>query len=151
MRLGGWTRLGIVISALYGGLVAFVAYVDQPRLDILHRQWFSEAADSIADAIAKTENIRPSEIRSDLLRKSVDENVAWLERVADSPTDAQKLFSDQVKRINEKHKRLIYELPGAQFRHWLKAFVFWAVGTTLLFACGLTVRWIYRGFRGNAV
>ncbi len=147
MRLGGWTRLGIVISALSGGLVAFVAYIDQPRLEILQRQWFSEAADLIADAIAKEENIRPNEIRDDLLKKSADENVAWLERVSDSPSEAQKVFSEQVKGINEKHKRLISQLPGVQLRHWLKAFAFWAVGTSLLFASGLTIRWTYRGFR----
>jgi hypothetical protein len=152
MRLGGWSRLGIVISALYGVLVTFIAYDARPRLERLEDAWFAEAAAVIADAISKDEGTEFSQydIRDALLKKGRSENTAWLERVATTPSEKQKLFSLAIKQVNEKYKALIAELPDRQVEYWLLALALWAGGTLLLFGAGWTVRWIYRGFRRNA-
>jgi hypothetical protein len=72
MRLGGWARLGIVISGLWGALVAFVAYIDLPSLESLHSRWFHEASEVIAEAISRQggQEVRPYQIKDALLKGS---------------------------------------------------------------------------------
>ncbi len=149
MYFGGWFRLGIVISALYGVLVAFVAYDGRPRLEYLQSDWYDEAAEVIAEAISKAEGkeIRPHQIREALVKKGGTETTSWLEEIAASPPENQKLFSASVARVNEKHKAIIAALPARQRGYWLVAFACWAGGTLLFFGAGWTVRWVYRGFR----
>ena len=153
MRLGGWSRLGLVVSALYGVIVAFVASDGRPRLEWLQSAWFGEAAEAIAAAITKGEGkeVRPYQVREALLKDGNNENAVWLEKVATSPSEKQKPFSLAVKQVNEKHSALIAKLPERQREYWLLAFAWWAGGTLLLFGTGWTVRWVVRGFRGNAV
>lgn len=152
MRIGGWSRLGIVLSALYGVVVAFIAYDSRPRLEYLQSTWFSDASEVIAQAISKTDGreVQPYEVREALFEDGNTETVAWLEKVATSPSENQRLFSAEVARVNEKHRVLIAALPDRQRDHWLLSFAWWAGGTMLLFGAGWTVRWIYRGFRRNA-
>ncbi len=152
MSLGGWSRLGIAISVLYGVVVAFVAYEARPRLEYLQGAWFTDASDVIAQAISKKEGqeVQPYKVREALLKDGITETVAWLEKVAASPSENQMLFSSEVARVNEKHRALIADLPERQREHWLLSFVWWAGGTGLLFGAGWTIRWIYRGFRKNA-
>ncbi len=54
MRIGGWSRIGIVLSVLYGVLVAVVALDGRPRLEYKQSTWFSEAADAISEVLTKT-------------------------------------------------------------------------------------------------
>lgn len=152
MSLGGWSRLGIVVSALYGVAVAFVAYETRPRLEYLQSAWFTDASEVIAQAISKKEGqeVQPYKVREALFKDSDTATVAWLEKVAASPSDNQRLFSSDVARVNEKHRALIAALPERQREHWLFSFMWWVGGTSLLFGAGWTVRWIYRGFRKNA-
>ena len=152
MHLGGWFRLGIVISVLYGVLVAFIAYDSRPRLEYLQSAWFDEAAEVMAEAISKAEGkeIQPRQIREALLKKGGTETTSWLEEIAVSPSENQKLFSAAVARVNEKHKAIISALPAREREYWLVAFAWWVGGTLLLFGAGWTVRWVYRGFRRNA-
>jgi len=152
MRLGGWFRLGIVISIMYGVLVAFVAYDGRPRLEYLQSAWFNEATKVIAEAITKAEGkeISQSQVREALLKKSNTETASWLEEVATSPSEAQKRFSAAVARVNEKNKALIASLPALQREYWLIEFTWWVGGSLLLFGVGWTVRWVYRGFRRDA-
>lgn len=149
MNLGGWSRLGIVISVLYGVVVAVVAYDGHPKPEDLQIAWFDEAAEVIAEAISKTDGkeIRSSQVREGLLNLGDAENMFWLEKVATSPSENQKLFSAAIARVNEKHKAIIAALPVKQREYWLLAFAAWAGGTLLLFGVGRTVRWVYRGFR----
>jgi len=152
MRLGGWSRIGIVLSALYAISVAFIAYDSRPRLEYLESAWFSEAADAIAEAISKAEatEVRSSQVREKLLKDGSVENIAWLEKVAATPTENQKKFSAAVAVVNDRNKSLIADLPAQQRAHWLLAFVWWLGGTLFMFGAAWTVRWVYRGFRQNA-
>lgn len=152
MRLGGWSRLGIIISVLYGVVVAVVAYDGRPRLEYLQNAWFDEAAEVIAEAISKADGkeVLSHQVREGLLKKGDTENTLWLEKVATSPSENQKLFSVSIARVNEKHKANIAALPVQQYEYWLLAFASWVGGTLLLLGVGWTVRWVYRGFRQDA-
>ena len=152
MRIGGWSRVGIVLSVLYGALVAFVAFDSRPRLENKESAWFYEAADAIAAVLTKTEgqDVRPAQVKEALLKGSNSENAAWLEKVAAAPSENQKKFSAQVAAVNEKHKALIATLSNEQRLHWFLAFVWWAGGVLLLLGTGWSVGWVYRGFRAPA-
>ena len=39
MRIGGWGRLWVVITALYGVVVAFVAYDGRPTFEQFEYNW----------------------------------------------------------------------------------------------------------------
>jgi hypothetical protein len=100
-------------------------------------------------AISKAEgkDVKSYQVRQALLKESADDNIAWLEKIATSPSEQQKPFSLLVKQVNDKYKTLIARLPERQREHWLLAFVWWAGGTLLLFGTGWTVHWVVRGFR----
>lgn len=151
MHIGGWIRLGIVVSVLYGVLVAFIAYENRPKLEYLQNAWFDEAAEVIAEAISKAEGkeIQPYQIREARLQKIDIESIAWLEKVAVSPSDNQKLFSVSVARVNQKHKAIISAFPVREREYWLFAFSWWVGGILLLFGTGWGIRWVYHGFRRN--
>lgn len=153
MRLAGWSRLGFVISALYAVLVVFITYDTRPRIEYLQDAWFAEAAERIAEAIAKKEGVevKSQQVRDNLLDKGNTENQAWLEKVGNTPSEQQKLFSAPVKQVNDKHEALISKLPAQQRIHWLYAFAWWLGGTLLLFGSGWTIRWVAQGFRRNVV
>ncbi len=149
MHIGGWSRIGIVLSVLYGILVASVAYESRPRLEYKQSVWFDDAADAISEVLTKTEGqeVQSLQIRGALLNGTDTENVAWLENVAVSPTENQKKFAAQVARVNEKHKAIITALQSEQTKHWLLSLVWWVGGVMLLFGASLSTRWVYRGFR----
>ena len=152
MLIGGWSRIGIVLSMLYGILVAVVAYDDRPRLEYKQSVWFAEAADAISEILTKGEGheVRPNQVREALLKGTEAENAAWLEKVAISPSDNQKKFSAQVASVNEKHKAVIATLRSEQRTHWSLALAWWVGGVFLLFATGWSIGWVYRGFRPPA-
>jgi len=114
MRISGWFRIGVVLSVLYGALVIFVAFDGRPRLEYKESTWFSEAADAIAEVLAKTEaqEVRSAQVKKVLLKGTNAENVAWLEKVATSPSENQKKFSAQVAKVNERHRVFISALPS---------------------------------------
>lgn len=152
MRLGGWSRVGIVISVLYGVVVAFISYESRPRLEYLQSAWFADASEVIAKAISKKEGkgVEPYEVRKALFKGDNAETISWLEKAVTSPSEFQKVFSAEIARVNERHKALIAPLPEGQREHWLLSFLWWVGGTVLLFGAGWTSRWIYRGFRRDA-
>jgi hypothetical protein len=153
MRVSGWSRLGVVLSILYGSAVLLFAYLERPRLEPLQNQWILAASKEIAEAISKVENqeVKPDTIRTSLMTKSVSENIAWLEIVATTPTQEQRVFAERIKIVNEQHKATISALPDVQYKFWIKAIVWWLVGSGLLFASGASIGWIYRGFRHPTV
>lgn len=153
MRLEGWSRLGIVISALYGVFVFFIAYDDRPRLEQLQSEWIGEACEVIAEAISKEEGkeFQAYEIREAFFKgKKTEEVISWFEKIAASPTKPQEIYSKAIRRVNEKHKLLIAALHELQIKHWIIALAWWGGGTLFLFGTGWTIRWVYRGFRQNA-
>ena len=152
MYLGGWSRIGIVLSALYGIFVAFVAYDSRPRIEYKHSTWFSEAAVAIAEVLSKTEGyeVKPFQVKEELLKGSDTENVVWLEKVANSPSENQKKFSVQVASVNQKHKAIIGAFSSELITHWLLSVAWWVGGVLMLFGVGWLTAWVYRGFRPSA-
>jgi hypothetical protein len=152
MKLGGWTRIWVVLVVLYAALVTFVAYSIRPTLDQTYQQWFGSASGAIAAAISKQEDtlVTQFDVQERLLGKSRQESVAWLRQVAKSPTQAQRAFSVQVGRINAEYGNKVAAFPEQERLFWLKALGWWLVGAALLYLLGWSVGWVARGFRTSA-
>ncbi|MBA4377028.1 MAG: hypothetical protein C0401_12775, partial [Anaerolinea sp.] len=101
MSLGGWSRLGIVASAILGVVVFIVAYEQRPKLEDLQESWFFDAAVVLSDAFAEDGMaISKFEMFDELRagRNNVD-IATWLEAVASNPTEHQKKYSDEIARV----------------------------------------------------
>lgn len=150
MQIGGWTRIGVILSVVYGVIVILLAIEKQPRVEALESAWITEASEAIAIELTKTEKqeVLAIHVKQSLLNNSNANNIAWLEKVAVSPTEIQRdKFSDQVATINKKHQEIIANYPKEKLAYWLLALGYWLIGVAVLFSIGLSIRWVYRGFR----
>ena len=152
MRLGGWSRLGVVAAIIYGLLIVFIAYEGYPRLAQLESDWVDEAAEVIADAITKAEgkDVATYRVREAVLRQAGGKPTLWLEEVESSPSENQKRFSTAVAGVNKKHREMIAALPNRQQEYWLIALACWVGGISLFLLSIWTARWVYCGFRHNS-
>ena len=152
MRLGGWTRIGIVISFLYAALLFLISYDLQPSRADLERQWISDASDSLATEISRIEgrDVSAYDVRRAFLDKGNADSIAWLERVEKAPSENQKPLTAKVAKLNIDYRQRIADLPNAKLIFWIKVFGWWLCGSSLLFLAGWTIRWVARGFRESA-
>jgi hypothetical protein len=152
MKLGGWTRIWVVTCVLYAVVIAFVISVAMPSTRSVYREWFADASTAIAQGIKSTEkrDVEPYQVENALLNKSRAENVAFLEKVENSPTENQKVFSSQVTAVNSKYRKILSGSPQRRLVFGLEAFGWWLGGALALYALGWSIGWVVRGFRSNA-
>jgi len=154
MRIAGWGRLWVVITLLYGVVVAFVAYDERPTIEQLQYNWVRDASDTMAEIISLTEK---TELSGLMLRekwfagKPDAEVITKIEQMERSPTENQKLFSSGVAKVNEKHRQIISQFGVALGKHVLLSFTWWLAPSLMLLALGWSVGWIRRGFREKSV
>jgi hypothetical protein len=151
MKLGGWSRLGVVLSVFYGVLVGVFVFDTWPTKEPLERAWVREASGVMAQAISEESGqpVRSSDLERVLLgHMSASDRISFFRAVADTPTEAQKAFAGSIARVNERHKEAISRLPMARFRILALGFAAWLAGVCVLFLGGFAVRWVYDGFRG---
>jgi hypothetical protein len=55
MRIGGWTRLWIIVVSIYALITMFIAYETSPNSAALKSQWVNEAAVVLSKAISAEE------------------------------------------------------------------------------------------------
>jgi hypothetical protein len=149
MRLGGWARLGVVVSFLYGIVVVVIAFYSMPSRENYESMWIYDSADVIAHALTektgKTHTLY--EVKDAFLEKGSEKTLKWLAGVASHPTDEQKIYSSEVLEVNKRYELKMARLPSECFHHWLNALFWWLGGSAVLFASGTAVGWIYRGFK----
>ncbi|RJG08802.1 hypothetical protein D3879_23340 [Pseudomonas cavernicola] len=154
MRIGGWSRLWVVITVLYGVVVAFVAYDERPTLEQLQYNWVRDASDIMAEAISRTEKVELSglKLREMVFAEKTDaEAITTLEEIATSPTENQRLFSSKVAKVNEKHRQIVSQLGAVRGMHVLLSLAWWLGPSLMLLALGWSAGWVFRGFRGKSV
>ena len=150
MKIGGWLRLWIVLTVLYGLLLAPFAYVERPTLARYQSDWVYDVADMVAKRLSQDtiEKVSHYKIRDRWREKGTDaETIEEFEKLVRDPTEKQKPYADEVRRLNEKHRALIADLPNKQLRHFL-IFAAWWIGPALaLLVFGWSIGWVVRGFR----
>lgn len=152
MRLGGWARLGIVLSGLYGAWVFAVAWESRPTREGLEQAWIYDASSVIAKAasVAQGKEVSAQDIRDTLPGHDADRTTAWLQRVAATPSQQEKPYAAAIARVNERHAAAMRELGARRWQHWLLALALWIAGPLLLFGAAWVVRWVVEGFRLHA-
>lgn len=148
-KLGGWARLGVVISAIWGVVVVMEVYDVRPVLEDLQYSWFYDAAMVLSEDIKAQRgvDINPDKILQHLRTKYGEGIPEWLEAAATAPADSQQSFSAAIAQVNAKHHHIMYRLRMEQIKYWLICFAVWLGGVGLLFGVGWTIGWVYRGFR----
>lgn len=152
MRIGGWLRLWIVITVLYGCGVAVIAYSERPTLEQLQYNWVRDAADTVATKLsdAQGNKVAGYEIRDQWVTNKSDAAVIeLLEKMESVPNEKQGLFSSDVAKINAKHRQFISQLGNQQVNHFLLSLVWWLGPSILVLALGSSMGWVIKGFRGN--
>ena len=151
MRLGGWTRIWIVLCVLYAAVVAIFAFDSPPSKTRVQRDWAYAGASAIADGVSRAESsyISAYDVK-DKIGPTDEKAVAWLQQVVKSPRSEQRALAAAVKPINTQYAARLEQLPQAQVRHWTFALAWWLGGCALLFIAGWTIGWVFRGFRQRA-
>ena len=162
MKLGGCSRMWIVLSGLYGGLVAiytwntFHTLTTMPHEDA-YLSSMSRDAQDIVSIPAKPREVNseskaePPLMQFAILKPSPDEMPlrlpnGFIFKLAGHLTDEQR------STVQREYTRVLQNaLPGLQRESIQTAVLAWLVPSILVLLLGLAVRWIYKGFkRGNS-
>ena len=151
MKIGGWLRLWIVLSALWLIPMAILAYDQQPTREKIISNWSYEGIDAVANRVAQIENyaIQAHEVSADIHEKhpTPSQAIEWLKKIEANPVDEQGKLTSTIAPINEKYERSLDQLSNEQARHFGVFFLFWLIPLLLLLIFGISVRWVWRGFR----
>lgn len=162
VKLGGWWRVWIAISVLYGGVVAAYSWHTFPTLKALgHENTYvslmSREAQDILRVEPRRRPFKPS--RPDLSEKSV---LYKIERDLYDDRDitrvvmpnghefeiASHVSEPQRNEIAREYTKVLQSaLPPKQAEALMWAFVCWLAPVLLLCGLGVSTRWIYRGFK----
>jgi len=145
MRIGGWLRLWIVITVLYGCGVAVIAYGERPTLEQLQYNWVRDAADIVATKIsdAQGKKVAGYEIRDQWVATKNDAAVIeLLEKIESAHNEKQGLFSSDVAKINAKHRQIVSQLESQRVSHFLLSLTWWLGPSLLVLTLGLSVGWV---------
>lgn len=151
MKIGGWLRLWIVLSALWLIPMAILAYDQQPTREKIISNWSYEGISAVANRVAQIEKyaIQAHEVSADIYEEhpTPSQAIEWLKKIEAKPVDDQRKLSSTVAPINEKYERSLDQLSNEQARHFGVFFLFWLIPLLLLLIFGTSVRWVWRGFR----
>ena len=165
MKIGGWSRLGIVISILYGMAIIGFSFDDRPQLKRIHEEWFGKAYIILpGDAVLNKDDYM--HIPIDLLdgfwkdvptapdlnsqRYYFDlakDKVEWLTNFEKTTDISLNQYAGDIAKINEKYKGKIDNLLYEKLEYWSTRLSWWMIGTLFLFGSGGAIGWVYRGFR----
>jgi hypothetical protein len=152
MRLGGWTRIWVVLTVVLAVLVFGVAFLVRPTRAKLMDQWYSSASDLIATKIGAAEDryVSAYDVQKAYFSASDEKSVALLERLANHPSERAKLFAEDLRQLNKRFNARLAAYPRAVAVHWALAALWWLVASVFLYLAGWSVGWVIRGFRERA-
>ncbi len=162
MKLGGWLRMWIVLSGLYGGFVVIYTWNTFPTLATMpHEDTYlslmSREAQDIVSIPAKPREVKseskaePPLMQFAILKPPPDEIPLRLPN-GFTFNLAGHLTDEQRNTVQREYTRVLQNaLPALQRESIQTALLAWLIPSVLVLLLGLAVRWIYKGFkRGNS-
>lgn len=148
MQLGGWIRLWVLMTVLWGCAVASFAWESRPRIDSVRSSWRSEGLELVAQRINEKEgsDITPDQVATHKGFDTSAKAIAFFERVEANPSENQQIFEEDVTAVNNQHRALIQEIERGSSGYWLTAIAAWLGPMLGLLALGFAIRWVWRGF-----
>lgn len=149
MLLGGWLRLLVVLTVLWGLAVALLAYDSRPRVENVRNAWVSEGLTVIAQRINEKEHsdIEAWQIENHESLNTSDKAIAYFERIEKSPTENQRLFSSELTAVNTRHRERISEIERGWPLYVAKSAAAWLSPMLGILVLGYAMGWVWRGFR----
>jgi len=162
MKLNGWHRLWILVSAVYFILVTSYVIVEFPKAEnILHQPEFyknlSKKSAGIIwptthdDALALGSDWIPEKVR----KESYNVNPYFLHRIVEMPNKHIMEFSDNIKEedietVSKEYLRIIEQKATEKRLYFVfYAFLFWIIPCLALYALGWSINWVSVGFKKN--
>ena len=136
MKIGGWTRLWIVVSVLYLVIVAGFAYMNRPTAE--RQQHKVEYFDKL------------SEESMQLILSSLDANK--VSRV-EMPNGKKIVFPKgtpltAMDKVTHEYWDIVKSEANEKLRAFvLKAILWWAIPCLVLYTLGWLIGWVTRGFK----
>ncbi|MBK8908367.1 MAG: hypothetical protein IPM60_10810 [Rhodospirillales bacterium] len=149
MKLGGWSRLWIVISALYFAAIVVLVSTTLPQAErVAHAQVFYDrlSPDVRQRILAKNIGEREAEILKEALRRELIEQV-------EMPNGHFLTFSKDLPEGEKEDAARAYwtvvERTAAdeRFQYIVSAIGWWIGPVIALYVIGWTVGWVYSGFK----
>ncbi len=144
--LNGWQRLWVLVISIYLLLVSAFTWTTLPNESPLLQEWVFAILDIIKKSdseLSKADNWR---IRNVLLKNgSSDEKFIRAikaqinAKFAHHASELQAVYAMYEVRIDNLHKE--------RLKYIGTAFLIWAIPSCLLYILGISVGWIYRGFK----
>ena len=157
-RLGGWWRLWIVASVIYGAIVAVFNWNSYPRVESI-----SYEASHLKLLSDRTLQILAGRLQAQIpppppgfvIDQSSIPKPGWAGDpiILEMPNGQEfkvpaNTSTEQSKEVAEDYVRVLYlRANERRISALLHAFLAWAVPCLLVLALGWAVSWIYRGFR----
>ena len=132
--MNGWQRLWVVGSVIMAIAAIVFGFTNAIRADDYTREHDSRIA---------TYQIK---LRSLQYPGTVDVPNS----IYDYPTDDFRTVDEvksAIRHANDAYKEKVENLPWAQAKQAVSLFVMWLVVCLTVYGVGLTLRWVYRGFR----
>jgi len=168
MKLNGWHRLWILLSAVYFVLVTSFVILNFPKAEnIPHQSEFYKKLSKKSAAMIWTDNREDAlalghEIIIDFIPdKKEEENVKpkggnWLD-IEEMPNKHDIIFnaksSEEDKRlVSQEYWRVVEQRATEKRLHLLLyASLFWLAPCLVLYALGWSINWVYKGFKQKKV
>ena len=83
--------------------------------------------------------------------ESTAEAIAWLDHVAVSPSEEQRIFSSAIEKLNQRHRGAIDAFPALPRAHIQLAAAWWFGPSLALYVLGRSIGWVVAGFRKRPV
>lgn len=156
IRLNGWQRLWVLVSGIYLILVIFFAAISLPKPEsIPHSQTiYNQLAPGLRDKIIDGKT--SYEIATDFvpveparpIRKIETDSILMLN--GHTVIFYSEVTKDEKEAIEKQYRVIIEKLTTKkQLKHIGIAFILWIVPLIALYLLGLSIGWVYRGFKSQ--
>ena len=155
-KLSGWKRLWLVLAVIYLIPVAALTVGQIPKKSGIMRQWAIDVIEVDKNSDSSISNVSTLEILSlfekrghsyqDIINKLTD---VILKGIEDKDGSKWVKLADKLKlkELREQYTEKLANLNRDRVRIAGIGFLFWIVPVVIVYILGLTVKWIYMGFK----
>lgn len=139
-KLNGWQRIWVVLSVIYFVIVVVFTYTVWPTESKIDNSWVYSLIDKTKDPNDYTYQIRDA--YKDISDKELIKRI-------NAKYSTNQDYKEILNEINLKYQGELQSLWKNQFRTTGIALVAWLLPIAIVYLLGLSVGWIYKGFKNK--
>jgi hypothetical protein len=140
MKLNGWQRLWVVLSALYLAIVIVFTWSSWPTRRQIDNSWVYDLINATKDPKDYAYEIR------DAYKDIPDGEL--IQRINAKYSEKSE-YKEILKTTNLKYQMEIESLGKDRFKTGGIALLAWLIPIGLIYLLGVAAGWIYKGFKGK--